>query len=122
VQRQATGARTPEELETLFEDAFLLRDRTALARLFEDRAMLIVIADAGHQEARGEAQIVRLAAALWERDYTHLADPRRVLQTGDAALVVGGRGINVVRRGGDGRWLYAISLLDSTPTSGGLRW
>ena len=34
------GARTPEELETLFEDAFVIRDRTALAGLFEDGAVL----------------------------------------------------------------------------------
>ena len=29
------GALTPEELETLLEDAFVVRDRAALARLFE---------------------------------------------------------------------------------------
>ena len=29
-----TGARTPEEIETLFEDAFVTRDREALAQLF----------------------------------------------------------------------------------------
>ena len=32
----AAGARTPEELETLLEDAFLLHDRRALAQLFQE--------------------------------------------------------------------------------------
>src|SRR5687768_12128964 len=34
------GAQTPEELETLFEDAFVVRDATALAQLFEEGAVL----------------------------------------------------------------------------------
>ena len=34
------GARTPEELETLFEDAFVVRDRDAIAELFEDGGLL----------------------------------------------------------------------------------
>jgi hypothetical protein len=110
------GAQTPEELETLFEDAFVLRDRGALAQLFEAGAVLG--AARGAREVRGGEQIARLAAAMWERDYTYLADPHRVLQARDTALVVGGRGINVVRRGGDGGWLYAISLLDIDSTKG----
>ena len=35
------GARTPEELETLLEDAFVLCDQQALAQLFEPGAMLV---------------------------------------------------------------------------------
>jgi hypothetical protein len=100
------GASTPEELETLLEDALLMRDREAVLGLFEDGAVL----DAGGlPEARGAAQIATLASALWER--TFVADPRRVLQARDTALVVGERGINVARRGADGAWRYAISLL-----------
>ncbi len=103
------GARTPEELETLFEDAFVVRDRDALAQLFEDGAVLV--AGGGPREARGVEEIARLATAMWERDRTYLADPRRVLQARDTALVVADRGINVLRRGADGTWRYAISLL-----------
>ena len=33
------GARTPEELETLLEDAFVLHDHQALAELFQPGAM-----------------------------------------------------------------------------------
>jgi hypothetical protein len=111
------GAQTPEELETLFEDAFVVRDLGALGRLFEDGA---VLGAARGAEARGGEQIARLAAALWDRDYSYLADPRRVVQARGTALVVGRRGINVVRRDGDGRWLYAISLLDVDSRQG--RW
>jgi ketosteroid isomerase-like protein len=110
-----SGARTPEELETLFEDAFVTRDREVLAQLFEDGAVLV--ADDGPQ-ARGGEEIARFATAMWERDRTYVADPRRVLQARDTALVVAEQSINVVRRGSNGRWRYAISLLslrDPTP-------
>ncbi|MDX6689598.1 MAG: hypothetical protein QOG15_1055 [Solirubrobacteraceae bacterium] len=103
------GARSPEELETLFEDAFVVRDRTAIAALFEDGAVLVAHDASG--VARGGAEIARAATELWSRDVTYLADPRRVLQARDTGLVVAAHGINVVRRGGDGTWRYAISLL-----------
>ena len=45
------GARTPEELETLLEDAFLLRDNAALVQLFEPTAVLI--AGGGLEDAQG---------------------------------------------------------------------
>ena len=109
------GARTPEELETLFEDAFVTRDRQALARLFEEGAVLVT---RGGPQARGGDEIARFAEAMWERDRTYVADPRRVLQARDTALVVAEHAINVVRRGSDGGWRYAISLLslrDPTP-------
>jgi hypothetical protein len=103
------GARTPEELETMFEDAFMLRDAEALARLFEEGAVLA--AGDGLPEARGGEAIARLAPVLWERDRTYLADLRQVLQARDTALVVADGGVHVVRRGKDGAWRYAIALL-----------
>jgi uncharacterized protein DUF4440 len=109
------GARTPEELETLFEDAFVVRDREALAGLFEERA---VLAAGAAEEARGGEAIASVAAAMWDDDLSYVASPQRVLQANDTALVLGDRGINVVRRGSDGRWRYAISLLDVEPTRG----
>jgi hypothetical protein len=99
----------------LFEDAFVIRDGNALVRLFEDGAVL----GAFPGEARGGEQIGRLAAAMWEREYSYLADPQRVVQARDTALVVAPQGINVVRRRSDGNWLYAISLLDTYSTEGG---
>ncbi len=111
------GAQTPEELETLFEDAFVVRDRGALAELFAEGGVL----GAASGEARGSKQIGRLAAAMWDRDLAYLADTRRVVQAGDTALVVSRHGVSVVRRR-EGGWLYAISLLldmdDSTKGDG----
>jgi hypothetical protein len=49
------GAWTPEELETLLEDAFVLRDHQALAQLFEPGAVLV--AGGGLPEARGRQDI-----------------------------------------------------------------
>lgn len=93
-----SGAQTPEELETLLEDAFVVRDQQALAALFEDGA---VLGAAGH-EARGGQAIAGLAGELWERKLTYLADPRRILRARDSALVIAACGINVLNRGGDG--------------------
>ena len=103
------GARTPEELETLLEDAFVIRDREALAELFEDGAVLA--ADPGGRDARGGDEIARWAREMWAHDRTYLADPRRVLQARDTGLVLTPRGVNVVRRGTDGAWRFAIALL-----------
>jgi hypothetical protein len=103
------GARTPEELETLLEDAFVLHDHQALTQLFEPGAMLLV---AGRLlGARGRRQIAQVAAELWDSQRLYGADPRRILQVRDTALVLAGRTISVVRRTDDGSWRYAISLL-----------
>jgi hypothetical protein len=103
------GARTPEELETLLEDAFVLHDHHALAQLFHPGAMLV--AGGGLPEARDHEQIARVATQLWDSQRRYLADPRRVLQVRDTALVLADRAINVARRTDDGSWRYAISLL-----------
>jgi hypothetical protein len=105
-----TGARTPEELEMLLEDAFVLRDHEALAQLFEAGAVLV--AGGGLAEARGEEEIVRAATQMWDRARMYLPDPQRVLQVRDTALVLGGHAVNVVHRGHDGSWRYAVSFLD----------
>jgi hypothetical protein len=109
------GARTPEELETLLEDAFVVRNGDALAELFEDGAVLVT--DDGTREARGGQEIARLASELWQRNRTYLADPRRVLQARNTALIITKRGVNVVRRGSDGAWRYAIAVLSHDDTT-----
>jgi hypothetical protein len=109
------GARTPEELETLLEDAFVIRDGETLAELFEHGAVLV--AGDGSREARGGDEIARLAHDMWKRNRTYLADPRRVLQARSTGLIVTRRGINVVRRGSDGAWRYAIALLSRDDTT-----
>jgi hypothetical protein len=111
------GARSPEELETLFEDAFVLRDEAALAELFDDGAVLV--AGRTPVEARGGEQIARLAGAVWSRDRLYVAAPRRLHQAREITLIVADGGINVARRSADGRWRYAIALLDEDTTE---RW
>lgn len=104
------GARSPEELETLLEDAFVLRDAAALSRLFEAGAVLV--AGGGLEDARGRGAIARLAAVLWDQERMYLADPRRIVQTRDTALVLASGAVNVLRRTDDGSWRYRIAFLD----------
>ena len=102
------GARTPEDLETLLEDAFVLRSGEAMAELFENCAVLVA---EGTREVHGQEEIVRLVTEMWQRNRTYLAEPRRIVQAGNTALIMTGGGANVVRRGADGTWRYAIALL-----------
>lgn len=103
----ATGARTPEELETLLEDALLVRDEAMLAALFAEGAVLVT--DGGSPIRGGEA-IARLALGLWSGDRAYVADPQRVMQARDLALIVAKRTISVARRGRDGPWRYMITV------------
>jgi hypothetical protein len=103
------GARTPEELETLLEDAFVLRSGEAITELFEDGAVLVTYD--GSREARGGPEIEHLATEMWQRNRSYLAEPRRIVQAGNTALIMTEGGANVVRRGTDGAWRYAIALL-----------
>ena len=86
-----------------------MRDRDALAELFEEEAVLV--AGEGRQQARGGEEIARFAKTMWQADRTYVAEPRRVVQARNTALVVAERSINVARRGSDGAWRFAISLL-----------
>ena len=110
------GATTSEELEWLFEDVFVLRDRDAVTLLFEAGAVLVAGDTA--TEAHGRGEIAQLTTALWDRNQTYLAAPRRVLQAIDTTLVLADGAINVLRRGGDRRWRYAISVLNHDETMG----
>jgi ketosteroid isomerase-like protein len=102
-----SAARTPEELDALLEDAFVVRDRRAVAALFESEALLV---DAAAGEARGAREIARWATQTWRRGVTYLAAEPRVLQAGDTALVLTPEGISVARHDDRG-WRYAIALL-----------
>jgi ketosteroid isomerase-like protein len=102
-----SGARTPEELDALLEDAFVVRDRRAVAALFESEALLV---DAAAGEARGAREIASWATQTWRRGLTYLAAKPRVLQAGETALVLTAEGISVARHDDRG-WRYAIALL-----------
>jgi ketosteroid isomerase-like protein len=101
-------ARTPEELDALLEDAFVVRDREAVAALFESEALVV---DAAACEARGADAIASWARATWTRGITYVAARPRVLQAGDTALVLTLDGIGVARRHDDRAWRYAIALV-----------
>lgn len=107
----AGEARTPEELETLLEDAFVVRDRRALAELFEDAA--VFIADGGRRCARGTDEIAALADDLFNHR-TYVAGGGSIVQSRDTALLVADAGVSVLHRGPDGAWRYAIALLSLT--------
>jgi uncharacterized protein YciI len=112
------GARTPEELEMLFEDALVVRDPQMLAKLFEEGAVFI----AGRAlPARGGEEIATVALATWSGDDAFIADPRRVMQARDVALIVVEGGVNVVRRGRDGAWRYAIVVESLADVAAGER-
>jgi quercetin dioxygenase-like cupin family protein len=102
-----SGARTPEELETLFEDALLVRDHKVLTALFESGATLVMSSD---EPVRGGEAIARAALASRNGIGAYVADPRGVLLARNSALVVTDRGVNVMHRGDDGAWRYAIVL------------
>ena len=108
------GARTPEELEVLLEDAFVTRDAEALSGMFAEGAVVSMFE--GLFTARGTEEIGRLATALWESDRTYVADPHRVVQARDTALVLADGAINLARRENDGAWRYSIALLSLDPT------
>lgn len=108
-----SGAYTPEELETLFEDTLLVRDHQALVGLFEDGALLFT--GDGRSACGGEA-IALLALAMWEGEHSYVADPRCVVQARDVALIVVERGIHVAHRNNDGVWRYRIVLLSGDET------
>jgi hypothetical protein len=54
---------------------------------------------------------------MCDRGFTYIADPRQVLQSRDTALVIAERAVNVMHRGRDGAWRYAISLLNVDNTT-----
>jgi hypothetical protein len=103
-----SGARTPEELDMLLEDAFVVGDPAGFGTLFDDGA---VLASEGAREARGGEAIGRAAAELWTAGRTYVGGLGRVLQARGTALLVSPAGTHVARRSPDGTWRVAISLL-----------
>jgi hypothetical protein len=102
------GARTPEELETLLEDAFVNQDRAALRELFEDGA---VLQTGERPAAHGRAEIAQAAAAMWRGDDLFFAAPMLIVEAAGTALIAAESSTNVARRNRDGSWRYLIALL-----------
>lgn len=100
------SARTPDELETLLEDAFVLSDADAVADLFSGDGVLVA-----DRLGRGRAEITGLSARLCRLGRGYVAEPRRVIEGPDCALIIGDRAISVARLGPDRCWRYMICLL-----------
>lgn len=96
------AAASPEELETLLEDALLLRDEAAVAALFEEGGVLV--AGAGCVRSRDRA-----AEVLLQHDY--VASARVVTVVRDIAVVVGDHTVNVSCRGPDKSWRLAATIV-----------
>jgi ketosteroid isomerase-like protein len=107
-------ARTPDELDALLEDAFVLRDQRAVAALFESDSLLV---DAAGGQARGASEIASWATQAWKRGLTCAAAEPCVFQAGDTALVLTRDGIAVARRHEHRAWRYAIALLSVDHTT-----
>lgn len=103
------GARSPEELEALLEDAFLVFDEQTLTELFEPDAVLVT---AGGRSKRGQQAIGRITASMSAGPVCYWADPRTTLQASDLALVLGSKAINVMRRTSEGTWRLVVCFLD----------
>ena len=96
------AAASPEELETLLEDALLLQDAQAVAALFVNGHLLVT--EGGRVRERREA-----ADLLLRHEF--LARPRSVTVARDVALVVGEHTVNVSCRGVDGAWRLVATVL-----------
>lgn len=105
----ADGAATPEELESLLEDALILGDRTALQWLYEPGS--VVLFGSGQAGAGGVEDIAAAMLQLADDTGAYLAQPRRIIQSRDLALLVGRGVINVARRGRGKTWRFALCLL-----------
>ena len=106
------GAASPEELETLFEDALVLGDGRDLCALFDDGGVLAW----DGPEARGRDALARAADELLARGQTYVGGARRVLQARRTALLTTAGAIHVARRSPDGAWRIAIALLHPDPS------
>lgn len=113
---QMTGpvVTTPEELEAMLEDAFIVKDAVTAAELFEEAALLVD--GCTLSEARGRTGITQAITSVWD-DWTYVADSNRVLQAGDLAVSFG-RSVNVLRRRPDGVWRLAIAMLRNDEREG----
>ncbi len=100
------SASSPEELETLLEDAVLLGDEAAVLSLFDAGAVLIT----GPHVIGPEKAMAELATL------GYVAATRIVIERRDLAVIVGDHAVNVSLRAPDGAWrLVAAIVRPRTP-------
>ena len=86
-------ARTPDDLDTLLEDASVLGDPASFRALYDENALLV---DPWGREARGADEITHAFRTLRSRDGAYVACSSRVVRNGDSALVVAAGGTHVL--------------------------
>ncbi len=117
-------ARTPEDVDRLFVDALNAGKLDELVALYEPQATLM---PSPGKRVNGAAAIREALQQFIDAKPRMTLQPRLVAQTGDLAIIgstwdlsmtgpdgkpaqMKGESIEVVRRQGDGRWLFAIDL------------
>lgn len=95
------SASSPEELETLLEDAVLLGDETAVLSLFEAGAVLIT-----GSGVTGPEQALAEFASLG-----YVAATRTVTGRREVAVIVGDHAVNVSCRSPDGSWRLLATIV-----------
>jgi hypothetical protein len=113
------SASSPEELETLLEDAVLLGDEAAVLALFDAGAVLIT----GPCVTGPGTALAELAAL------GYVAGTRTVSERRDLAVIVGDHAVNVSYRAPDGGWRLVAAIVrpgtphdsNSTPCQNGYR-
>ncbi len=100
-------ASSPEELETLLEDAVLLGDEAAIVALFDSGAVIMI----GPRIEAPKQALAELATC------GYVAATRTVTVRRDVAVVVGDHAVNVSCRASDGAWrLVAVIVRPGTAT------
>lgn len=96
------SAASPEELDTLLEDALLMGDGAAVSALFAGSEALVAAAGC----VRHSTEAVELLS-----EHGYLASPSVVRVGSGIALAIGERAVAVSGRGAAGRWqLLAVVL------------
>ena len=101
------AAASPEELDTLLEDALLMNDRAAVAALFW--AAEVRVCSAGRVLSGADATDL-----LARCDYVASGCCERV--AADVALAVSEATVTLCRRGTDGQWKVLVVVLTSPAT------
>ena len=113
------GVKSPADMSATFAKLFNARDKTALAALYEQNAVLTID---GAEVARGHAAIAAMMAPMFESPLKLTGRCSTCHESGDTAVVrtdwtltapdgstaMQGASAEVLRRGADGRWRFVI--------------
>ncbi len=100
-------ARSPEDLATLLEDAFVCGDPTAVSALFAPDGLLA----ANGERARGHQRISVLAQDLLTARRVYVAGRPQVVQVQDTSLILGQDAVGVARCDLERRWTYLMAVI-----------